>query len=520
MEDHSRIVKGVWIGLLALGLGAVWLGVGGGCSAGSSRFSPSGNPLLDIRNPELLARDRVAAAERAWAEVESGVRVRGRTREAFKSLAWSGSTDEAVRLTLIRLLMSDETYEGTEDSLNMARLMLPTERSPEVTRELAQAAVDRGWVEAAPALIRSYARATPGVGDESRIERAALTALYPGVSVEETVYGVFLRPSRSAQGTREGSVLQAEERTRDDAWSLLSRLDTDGRVRARLIGDPVPDDADPGSARDVETLRAGLRELGALPRTGTELAWLRRLHRHDDPELRALNGAWWSAAASAIAGLSPEQRTGLQIRHAEAVRWASVHRPAWLGASRHALLDEMAGRLAGRGYQRREGARGVRPRSERLADWRDSMSWADALAVLVVDEVISKPAFVEALYDQVELDRNDTSTEYGGVIDAGQDDDYRIVLFRPRARDRTGDDRFVASTDMIRFSDRALVHYHLQVQRQRMGRQAGPSDGDLLYAADSGRACLVFTSVASDQLNVDYYTPDGVVIDLGLIQQP
>jgi hypothetical protein len=53
-----------------------------------------------------------------------------------------------------------------------------------------------------------------------------------------------------------------------------------------------------------------------------------------------------------------------------------------------------------------------------------------------------------------------------------------------------------------------------------MGRLAGPSDGDILYAADSGRTCLVFTSVASDTLNVDLYTPNGAVIDLGMIVAP
>ncbi|MEA5615154.1 hypothetical protein, partial [Nodularia spumigena] len=130
MEDHPKIVRRMILSVLALLLGLAPTA----CSSSSSRFKPSGNPLLDVRNPELLERDRVAAAEKAWAEVESGVRVRERTREAFKSLAWSNSTEERVRATLIRLLMSDTSEEGAADSLNMARLMLPTERSPEIVR--------------------------------------------------------------------------------------------------------------------------------------------------------------------------------------------------------------------------------------------------------------------------------------------------------------------------------------------------------------------------------------------------
>lgn len=528
MEDQQTIVRvrcGLgWVAAALMGLGLVGAAGGGlsGCST-SSRFTPSGNPLLDVRNPELLARDRVAAARAAWAEVESGVRNRERTREAFKSLAWSNSTEQPVRLTLVELLMSDETPEGAADSLSMARLMLPTERSGAVTRLLALTAAERGWDETLGPLVRAYARVMPGVEDASRPERAAIAALRPDVSVEDTVYGVFLRPSAGGDASGvTGSVLQTDERTRDDAWTLLSRLDLDGRVRARLIGDETPTDADAGSAADVRTLRAGLGELGSLPATGAELAWLRRLHRHEDAAIRATNAAWWSEAAAAIARLTPDQRRGLELRHAEPVRWAAAERPAWLGMTREALLGELAGRLDQRPRQTRDAPRGQRPRSERLRDWAERMSFGDALAVLVVDETLADASVNRTLFEQVELDRRDESTEYGGVLDRADGDrgaSYRMVLFRPRARDRISDDRFVASGDMIRFSDRALAHYHLQVQNARMSRAAGPSDGDLLYAAESGRTCLVFTSIGKGTLNADLYTPDGQIIDLGYVER-
>lgn len=519
MEDHCSIVRRVCVFLLGAVLCAGVVG-GAGCASGSSRFKPSGNPLLDVRNPELLARDRVAAAEAAWREVETGVRDRARTREAFKSLAWSGQTDESVRLTLVRLLMSDTTEAGSADSLSMARLMLPTERSEGVTRLLAAAGVERGWEELVPSLVRSYARARPGVDDAERVERRAIGALRPGVPLEEAIYGVFVRPSVAVVDGQERAVLRAEDRARDDAWTLLSRLDTDGRLRARLIGEPLPADADADSRADVASLRAGLGELGALPRTGTELAWLRRLHRHEDGALRAENRAWWDAASAAVAGLGSEQRRGLELRHAEPIRWAAGARPGWLDASRAELLEELSGRLSDRGVQTRSAQRGQRPRSERLRDYAERMSWGDLLTVLVVDEAVRDAGVVRGIFEQAELDRRDTSTEYGGVIDVGPGGEHRAVLFRPRARDRLGDDRFVASGDMIRFSDRALAHYHLQVQRARMSREAGPSDGDLLYAADSGRTCLVYTSIGSKALNADLYTPDGVIIDLGMVRAP
>jgi hypothetical protein len=516
MEDHPKIVRRMILSVLALLLGLAPTA----CSSSSSRFKPSGNPLLDVRNPELLERDRVAAAEKAWAEVESGVRVRERTREAFKSLAWSNSTEERVRATLIRLLMSDTSEEGAADSLNMARLMLPTERSPEIVRLLAETGVERGWAELTPALVRSYARSSPNVPDAARSERAAIERLNPNMTVEEAVYGVFLRPSRWVSGEQQGAVLRAEDRTRDDAWALLSRLDTSGRVRARLIGESVPPETEPGSAADVEMLRAALRDFGAIPRTGSELAWLRRLTRNDDADLRARNAAWWAESTAAVGGLDADQRRGFELRHAEPVRWAAAHRPEWITKDRGALIDELSARLDRRPRQTRDAERGQRRRSERLEDRAEQMSWGDVLTVLVADDALAQSGVRDGLIEQVGLDRRDESTEYGGILESADADQFRVVLFRPRARDRTGDDRFVASGDMIRFSDRALAHYHLQVQKPRMSRLAGPSDGDLLYAADSGRNCLVFTSVASDQLNVDIYMPHGVIIDLGMMPIP
>ena len=65
------------------------------------------------------------------------------------------------------------------------------------------------------------------------------------------------------------------------------------------------------------------------------------------------------------------------------------------------------------------------------------------------------------MFAHVEIDREDYTTEYGGVIESGLDSNgaagFRAVLFRPRARDRKGDNQFVASEDLIAYSDRALL---------------------------------------------------------------
>lgn len=492
-----------------------------GCSSTSSRFTPTGNPLLDLRNPELLERDRIAAAKQAWAEVESGVRVRERTRQALKNLAWSNATDTDLRLTVLDLLMSDTSDEGGADSRGMARLILPTETNPEAVRIICNRAVAGGWTELIPALVRSYARPSPNVPDRDRDERRALLALAPGRSVEQIVFDVFLHPSRGIEDDRELAVLRLAQRTRDDAWGLLSRLDPDGQLRRSYIATDslLGPDAEAGSRQMVADLRAARDELGVMPDTAMEINWLTNLRHHPDQRNRDQNAIWWAQTASAVATLSDGQKQGLALRDLEAVRWASINRPAWLGLDRQALFAVGSERMNQRAHYKRSHERGEDARRERLGDWAQTLSWGELLTMLVVDDAIKNPVVIEQLFTQRDLDRKDTTTEYGGVLEVDPDTGFRAVLYRPRARDRVSDQRFVPSDDMFRFSDRSLVHYHFHADKRNNSRYAGPSRADLINAAQSGRTCLVLTSIATNELNADVYFPSGAVIDLGQVMR-
>ncbi|MFI4871929.1 MAG: hypothetical protein ACIARQ_08970, partial [Phycisphaerales bacterium JB061] len=121
-------------------------------------------------------------------------------------------------------------------------------------------------------------------------------------------------------------------------------------------------------------------------------------------------------------------------------------------------------------------------------------------------------------------DRNDKTTEYGGIVRISilpnEPDIYVAALYAPKPVMRENDNSFVASPEMLMDSTTALAHYHYHVQSLRNGRYAGPSDGDMMYAARYGRACLVFTALDEETLGVDLYQPDGVVLDLGEIKRP
>jgi hypothetical protein len=254
-----------------------------------------------------------------------------------------------------------------------------------------------------------------------------------------------------------------------------------------------------------------------LPETRDELAWLTSLRSTRTPA----HQEWWTKTA-AIVGTLDQSRTGkLSIRHLEPIRWSAAYHPEWLNTSRESLLSELASRLEGRKLRpRTEREPGEpRPAPQTLADWRDRLSWGDAISILVTDEALRRPEIAAALFAQAAMDKEDRTAEYGGLLRA-EESTFGIVLFPPRPGARRGDNEFVASIDMFAQGDHALAHYHFHAQDMHNSGYAGPSAGDLDYADRYGRLCLVFTWTSTDILNADLYTPEGAVIDLGEVSRP
>ena len=495
------------------------LGNFGGCSS-QSQYKPTGNPILDVRNPDLLERDRIVAAEQAWNEVVAGTRIRERTRQALKNLAWSSATTPQLRYTTLDLLMSDTSPEGNADSARMARLILPTEEDRQAVRIILQHAIRAKWQGLMPAIVRSYARVAPGYPDEERMERKAIEAFHPNEPIESVVFSVFLDPLKGASNREERSILRVADRTRDDAWGLLARLDKDGTQRVNLLNSNVQlSTTDTGTKRTLDDLQTCWNDFGILPDQALEIGWLRQLRHSMDEKWAASNTIWWDQARSAVFKLNSQQRDGMSLRHIEAVRWASAHRSEWMSMSRGELLDMLQGRLSKRVHIKRKSAKGEPPHKERLGDWEAQLTWPDLLTILVVDDAIFSDSVVEKIFIQRKLDKKDRKTEYGGILDSDANDQtHRAILFRPRARDRVSDERFVASEDMMRFSDRALAHYHFHANERNNEKYAGPSRADYINAETSGRTSVVFTSIKDDELNIDLYQPNGIVIDLGILR--
>jgi hypothetical protein len=524
-----------------------------GCA---SRPTGSGDPLVDVRGENLTEDVRLNAVDLAWEQGQSGEISVQRVREEFKKDIFLTSTGDAVRLRMVEKLINDPAPENEPDTRNFLRLRLPTEQSRPIVELVAAESVARAWTDMTPALVRSYARHVRGETDESRPERAALLALHPGKTIEEIVYEVFIsaatkpldpqdkpaKPVASAPTKNAPPPLSRqprnilEEKIQSDAWALLVRLDKDGSHRARLLASDSRVTGAQGQDPALVDLRAAAADLKAVPTTGPELDWVRMLRSPGN----TVNAAWWRAAAAAVERLSPDQSLGLELRHAEPVRWAAANRPGWLTMNREQLRSELDARLR----ERKRYSRGAdntdisRDPPDTILGYDAKLAWADLLTILVLDEALSDPSVRAALFEQVHEDRANKQTEYGGALEAVWPDsdpskplpgaslegafDARLYLpvVPPRLLNaRAGDTRFIASEQMLASTPRALAHYHFHVQNERNEQYAGPSSGDMDYAASYARNCLVFTSIKDGVLNADYYQRNGAKIDLGEVRR-
>lgn len=488
--------------------------------------------MTDAANARGSERQRIAAIEQAWSEVREGRVAPAAIRPETKDIAWSTANPASVRLAAFDALLADPDPVSLEETRGLVRLRLARETNPKVVAYLAEVAQKRSWSDASPALIRALSQSMPGVEPLNRPERRALLALHPQRDFNDIVWGVFLDPGAEAAQTPDGV-----RRARLDAWTVLNQNDPDGTFRRERIAGgssmvaSTSADAEKSVRPILDALFAASSNLRVLPGHGDELAWLLDLHASSDK----LDKAWWQDATSAVASLDASRTGPLHLRHIEPIRWTTHHRAAWLGLDRAALLSEVGSRLDGRAHHTRRARdyEGLAPRpiDDRFESWRGDLSWGDALAILVVDEALRSPGIATALLEQAEKDRQDATTEYGGVLIARGESttdapsqtsqtltDFRAVLFVPRPGQRESDQKFIASADMLAQSHRALAHFHFHAQRPRNAEYAGPSGGDLLYATHQGRTCLVFTSVADGTLNADVYQPGGATIDLGEVR--
>jgi hypothetical protein len=353
-----------------------------------------------------------------------------------------------------------------------------------------QLAVDGNWTDITPAIVRNYARPAKDVTDAERPERRAIEQLHPDKSVEQVIFGVFVSADDATAFRQQVA-----------AWELLARLMKTDQLHKQL-------EAAPDQSPLVVNLKHAAARLGVLPTTREGVIWLQHL---SDPARKS----FYEAAAVAVARLDSAQRQGLKLRHlpvlirlessdfdlTRAQLVAQIHRAA-RSASRYMIGPTYDG--------------GARDWPQRFTAWSDQMSWGDLITLRVVMRAMRDRKLVATVFAQADRDRDDNSTEYGGVLDAVEG---RFVATQYEPFMRKHDLKFIPSPQMIERLYTAIAHYHFHAQRYKNRRYAGPGFGDLKLANRLPFNYVVFTFIDRDRLNVDYYQSGRIVVDLGTIQR-
>ncbi|MHC5113687.1 MAG: hypothetical protein ACYTGP_04580 [Planctomycetota bacterium] len=450
-----------------------------------------------VEDPVAVLRDPAAGPRRHLVAIDMLKPLAPGDDDGWSALAgtvWRPGYRPRVRTAAIDVLRDDDA-ETLRKLLDRRLPRIEDWSALEVTCERV---AQLGWVDLAPALVRSWARAVPGIPDRRRPEYVALASLLGG---EEQVEPYLLETFLATRSV-------AEQGLRTRCWELLHRLGHREALR-RMLAETEPE---PGDVFMLDLVR-GARELSVVPHNREEVLWLRSLYM---PE----RAAFLAETRAALAALPADRRRDLEIRHLPVVVACARHRPDLLDTDPATLHARLEARLRGGRFHAHEWNSGDAGQDARrpLERWRDELTFGDLLTFALVLEALDEPSVVTTLYAMAERDRLDDTTEYGGLVSLDDAGRFRIVEFSPKLR--AGDRKFHASQAMLDAAYTALLHFHFHVQRYANREFAGPGPGDLLYAERLRANCLVLTFTGRDALNVDFYRHGPVVVDFGEIRRP
>ena len=140
----------------------------------------------------------------------------------------------------------------------------------------------------------------------------------------------------------------------------------------------------------------------------------------------------------------------------------------------------------------------------------------DRLSIRFVQTALASIDTRRALFQARDLDLEDRSSEWGGVLDWVDD---RWVIWVGPGQSATDDSVFHRNPSDFRKIFNGAIPFHFHARAINMSSVAGPGGTDMRAAESHGVPALVITSLSQDRLQVDWYRRGGLVVDLGEIQR-
>ncbi|MCK4624008.1 MAG: hypothetical protein KAV00_01765 [Phycisphaerae bacterium] len=155
-------------------------------------------------------------------------------------------------------------------------------------------------------------------------------------------------------------------------------------------------------------------------------------------------------------------------------------------------------------------------RRGRLVDFAsqaESLSIADLWNLVLVSEMLDRRRIRRALRVTARRDMAERNSQSGGLIryEHGR---AEAILYPPARKRR--DDEYIPTRRMLGKALDSLCYFvgHFSAVLENTSR-IGPGEKELAFAAKYNICGVVFTTVAGGRLNVTYFTPKGIVVDLG-----
>jgi len=462
-----------------------------GCSGAPGSFD---DPIPVMTNVNVHDKTRQAAAKQA----ELANPTDPRRIAALYELTWVKGVEDYERVYAFEQL---EKYDGENFRTKIAR-RVPAMVDWLTIKAVFDIAVKNKWSEFTPIVVQQYARPARGIVLTERPERGYLVKLNPGKTPEEVIFSVFVDTDKEWNTVQQVA-----------AWTLLCRLMPRETLMNRLQS---------VQARTalVADLQAAAKDLGTVPTNREGVLWLM--------DWRAAKNApaWWSwaKAKDVCTNLRPEQKAGLEMRHIPLLMRAQ-NSPS-LRLSRQELYTKLLSMIPTEGHYVVSPSYDGQPPDypQRISEYQKQLVWADLYVIYTAMSMMrNQPLALSQVFEIIDRDVADTSTEYGGVVTWKDDDISKpieeqtlVVRYIPPAL-RDHDRKYVASDDLMNQVYYGFAHFHMHAQYYNNSDWAGPGRGDLDFADRTGLNCLLFTSIRKNIFNTDYYQPGRVVVDLGSV---
>jgi len=179
------------------------------------------------------------------------------------------------------------------------------------------------------------------------------------------------------------------------------------------------------------------------------------------------------------------------------------------------LIRKIEQRLSSLGHTKRPGSYAGAPDDypEDFIGQYHLLSYTDLLHIKLLLDSLAHPETIASLREFLQQDFADTETEIGGLSFLQAE---KVVFRAYRADRHLGDNQYVESPQAIHDAVLCLARWHCHADAGRRGELAGPGIDDLNYAAYFNSSVIVITYINDKKINVDYFTPDRIVIDLGI----